>query len=172
MEIREYADRFEAITHEKDLELLRRTFEIAEESRAAGNTPFGALLADAEGKILLEQTNIELTDRDCTGHAETALARRAFKIFDKEYLWNCSLYTSCEPCCMCTGANYWANIGRIVYGLSESMLFQTTGDNEINPSFNHSCREILSTGQKEIVVRGPFVELLEEALVAHKGYWD
>jgi tRNA(Arg) A34 adenosine deaminase TadA len=165
-------NRFDAITDERNLELLRRTFEIAEESRADGNTPFGALLADAEGNILLEQKNIELTERDCTGHAETSLARRASKQYDKEFLWSCSLYTSCEPCCMCTGAIYWGNIGRIVFGLSEHMLFQTTGDNEINPSFNHSCREILSTGQKDIVVEGPFEELREEALKAHEGFWD
>ncbi|MDE7221588.1 MAG: nucleoside deaminase [Oscillospiraceae bacterium] len=172
MEIREFDRRFAAITHEKDLELLRRTFELAKEGRASGNNPFGALLADGEGNILIEQANIEVTTRDCTGHAETTVARKASMTYDKDFLWNCTLYTSAEPCCMCTGAIYWANIGRIVFAMSENMLFQTTGDNEANPSFNHSCREILSKGQKEIVVRGPFPEIMEEALEPHKGFWD
>lgn len=172
MEIKEFEQRFSAITHEKDMELLRRTFELAKEARASGNNPFGALLADAEGNILIEQENIEVTTRDCTGHAEAAVARQASMRYEKGFLWNCTLYTSAEPCCMCTGAIYWANIGRIVFAMSENMLFQTTGNHEANPSFNHSCREILSKGQKEIVVQGPFPELIEEALEPHQGFWD
>ena len=172
MEMKEFDPRFENITKEKDLELLRRTFAIAEDARRAGNTPFGALLADKEGNILLEQPNMELTSRDCTMHAETGVTRRASQMYSKAYLWDCTLYTSAEPCCMCAGAIYWANIGRIVFAMSENALFNTTGDNEVNPSFDHSCREILSKGQKEIVINGPFAELAEEALKPHAGFWD
>ena len=56
---------------------LRRAIEVSKQSRAAGNTPFGALLVDAEGNILMEQQNIEITEHICTGHAETTLAARA-----------------------------------------------------------------------------------------------
>jgi len=170
--IKEYDERFSAFNKEKDLELLRETFKIAERGRESGNNPFGALLADQNGNILIEQPNIEVTTRDCTGHAETTVARVASQKYDKQFLWNCTLYTSAEPCCMCTGAIYWANIGRIVFAMSEHMLFQTTGDNEANPSFNHDCREILSKGQKDIVVNGPYPELREEALKVHEGFWD
>lgn len=172
MEIKEFHERFKNITHEKDMELLRRTFAIAEEARAAGNTPFGALLADKDGNILLEQPNMELTSHDCTMHAETGLTRKSSQTYSKAELWDCTLYTSAEPCCMCTGAIYWCNIGRIVFAMSESALLNTTGDNEVNPTFNHSCREILSKGQKDIIVNGPFPELMEEALKPHEGYWD
>ncbi len=172
MEIRTFDERFKALTPEKDLELLRRTFVIAEQARANGNTPFGALLADKDGNILLEQQNEELTTHDCTMHAETGLMRKASQAFSKEQLWDCSLYTSAEPCCMCTGAIYWGNVGRIVFGMSENMLFNTTGDNEVNPTFNDSCRAILEKGQKPIVVVGPYPELKEEALKPHAGFWD
>lgn len=172
MEIKEFDARFAAITPARDRQLLRRTFAIAQEARAAGNTPFGALLADKDGNILLEQPNIEVTTGDCTGHAETALARKASMTYTKAQLWDCTLYTSCEPCCMCTGAVYWGNIGRIVFAMSENALFQTTGAHETNPSFNHSCREILSKGQKDIVVNGPFPDLAEEAMAPHAGFWD
>lgn len=170
MDIKTHDERFAKITEERDKELLARVFALAEKAREAGNTPFGALLADSEGNILMEQENIELTERDSTGHAETTLARRAAKAYDKQFLWTTTLYSSAEPCCMCTGAIYWSNIGRIVYGLAETDLLQATGDNEVNPTFNISSREILSRGQKDIVVKGPFPELKEDALVAHKGY--
>lgn len=172
MEIKEFDARFAAITPERDRQLLQRAIEIAHEARAEGNTPFGALLADRDGNILLEQPNIEVTTNDCTGHAEAALARRASMIYTKAQLWDCTLYTSCEPCCMCTGAIYWGNIGRIVFAMSESALFEATGAHAEKPSFNHSCREILSKGQKDIVVNGPFPELMEQAKAPHAGFWD
>ena len=155
-----------------DIALLRRTIEISKEARAAGNHPFGALLADADGKILLEQGNCQTVTHDCTGHAETTLMRRASQKYSKEFLWNCTLYTSCEPCVMCSGASYWGNVGRIVYAMDEVNLLKMTGNNEENPTFSHPCRIILAGGQKEMVVNGPFPELFEEAFEAHKGFWD
>ncbi|MFI3312270.1 MAG: nucleoside deaminase, partial [Eubacteriales bacterium] len=140
------------MNHQKDLELLRRAIVLSQEARDAGNTPFGALLADSDGNIIMEQGNQELTSHDCTMHAETGLMRRASQAFTKEVLWDCSLYTSAEPCCMCAGAIYWGNVGRIVYAMSEKMLLAATGDNEVNPTFDLNCREVLSKGQKPIVV--------------------
>ena len=172
IKIVEYADRYQNITREKDLELLRRTITISKEGRAAGNHPFGALLADADGNILMEQGNCQTVTKDCTGHAETTLMRRASQKYGKEFLWNCSLYTSCEPCVMCAGACYWGNIGRIVYAMDEVNLLKMTGNNEENPTFSHPCRVILAGGQKEMVVNGPYPELFEEAAQAHEGFWD
>lgn len=56
---------------------LRRAIEISKEARAAGNTPFGALLVNKDGEIIMEQGNIEITEKICTGHAEATLAARA-----------------------------------------------------------------------------------------------
>lgn len=171
MMIKDFDSRFSSITKERDIMLLRRTIELGVAARANGNTPFGALLADKDGNILLEQGNIELTDHDCTGHAETTLCRAASKQYTKEELWNCSLYTGFEPCCMCAGAIYWGNIGRIVYAVSEKDLLALTGSNEVNPTFDAACRDVLNRGQKEIVIQGPYLELLEEAAQSHAGYW-
>lgn len=91
---------------------LRRAIEISKEAREAGNTPFGALLVNKEGEIIMEQGNIEITEKICTGHAEATLAARASHEYSREFLWDCTLYTTAEPCAMCAGAIYWANIGR------------------------------------------------------------
>ena len=59
---------------------LRRAIEISKEARAAGNTPFGALLVNKDGDIVMEQGNIEITDKICTGHAEATLPMNLQKI--------------------------------------------------------------------------------------------
>lgn len=153
---------------------IRRCVEISEEAVANGNNPFGALLVDREGKIIVESGNVEITEKDCTGHAETTVMKIASKNYSKEFLWECTLYTTAEPCCMCTGAIYWGNVGNIVYGISESKLLELTGSNEINPTFDVPCRDIIAKGQKEIKVTGPIAdEKLEEEIVEiHRGFWD
>jgi tRNA(Arg) A34 adenosine deaminase TadA len=153
--------------------LLRRCVEISKEAVAAGNHPFGALLADKDGNILVESGNIEVTERDCTGHAETAVMRLASKKYSKEFLWECTLCTTAEPCCMCVGAIYWGNVGRIVFGITEKQLLELTGSNEDNPTFDLPSREIVARGQKKIEIIGPAAEgaLQEEILAVHRGYW-
>ena len=67
---------------------LRRCIEISKDSRAHGNAPFGALLVDKDGNILMEQENIEITEKVCTGHAEVTLAARASHEYSKAFLWD------------------------------------------------------------------------------------
>ena len=100
------------------------------------------------------------------------LASRASQKYSKEFLWGCTLYTTFEPCCMCTGAIYWSNIGKIVYGLTEERLLQLTGADEKNPTFNISCRTILAAGQKPIEVLGPFDEIADQVVEVQKGFWN
>jgi tRNA(Arg) A34 adenosine deaminase TadA len=104
------------LDHEK---LLRRSFAVARRALTHGNHPFGAILVNEAGDVLLEVENGYMPDRDMTGHAERLLATAASKQFEPKFLAGCTLYTSAEPCCMCAGAMYWAGIGRLVYGLSE-----------------------------------------------------
>ena len=150
---------------------LRRCIEISRASREGGNTPFGALLVDSEGNIIMEQGNIEITERICTGHAETTLASRASHAYSRDFLWTCTLYTTAEPCAMCAGAIYWANIGRVVYGMTEKRLLELTGSDEQNPTFDLPCREVFARGQKDIQVIGPIPAVEEEAAEVHQGYW-
>ena len=146
--------------------------EVARRARANGNTPFGAVLVDEKGNIIMEQGNAEKDLHDATAHAERMLASRASQKYSKEFLWKCTLYTTFEPCCMCTGAIYWANIGRIVYGLTEEKLLELTGSDEKNPTFNISSRTILAAGQKPIEVLGPFEEIADAVEEVHRGFWN
>ena len=82
------------------------------------------------------------------------------------------MYTTAEPCAMCTGAIYWSSVGTIVYSMTEKRLLELTGDAEQNPTFDLPCREVLARRQKDIVVLGPFTEIEDEVAAVHQGYWD
>lgn len=151
---------------------LKKAIEVSKKSREHGNTPFGAILVSPDGDILMEQENIEITEHICTGHAESMLMQRASREYDKDFLKDCILYTTAEPCAMCSGAIYWGNLGTVVYAMTEKRLLELTGSNEQNPTFDLPCRDIFAKGQKDIKVIGPFKELEEEAVQVHIGYWD
>ncbi|MBW4653955.1 MAG: nucleoside deaminase [Kaiparowitsia implicata GSE-PSE-MK54-09C] len=153
-----------------DPTLLKRAIALSQTARDHGNHPFGSLLVDAEGTVLLEAENTVVTERDATGHAETNLVRLATRRYDRDFLANCTLYTSTEPCAMCAGAIYWSNIRRVVFGLSEASLIEMTGENPKNPTLSLPCREVLGCGQHVVEVVGPAMEA--EAATAHAGFWD
>ena len=148
---------------------LLRAIELARRARENGNHPFGALLVDAAGVVLLEAENTVLTEHDCTNHAELNLVRAASRRYDEATLDGCTLYASTEPCAMCAGAIYWSGIGRVVYALSEERLLQLTGNHPENPTLSLPCREVFARGQRAIEVDGPLLE--DEAAVPHKDFW-
>ncbi len=153
-----------------DLALIRRAIELADTARARGDHPFGALLADPDGSVVLEAMNTVGTTGDRTGHAERNLMTEASLRFDAETLAGYSMYTSAEPCVMCSGAVYWTNVGRVVYGLGEDGLKELTGDDPENPTLSFPCRDVLVTGQHPTIVVGPV--LADEAAVSHVGFWN
>jgi tRNA(Arg) A34 adenosine deaminase TadA len=153
-----------------DIALLRQSIRLAAQSRAAGNHPFGALLAGPDGAVLLSAGNTFRQDRGC-GHAEANVAREAARLYDPDFLSACTLVTSVEPCCMCAGACYWAGIGTVVYGLSEKRLAELTGDNPENLTLDLSCHQVFAAGRRKVAVRGPYPDLEAEIVAGHKGFW-
>ena len=154
------------------LDYLRLANEAAKKSRASGNNPFGAVLVDSEGIVLMTQGNAEGDMHDATAHAEFVLASRASRAYSKDFIWNCTLYTTCEPCPMCTGGIYWANIGRIVYGISEVRLLELTGADDKNPTFSMGADKVIAAGQKDIRLEGPVPEAETEIVEVHRGFWN
>ncbi|ROQ67174.1 tRNA(Arg) A34 adenosine deaminase TadA [Streptomyces sp. 840.1] len=155
---------------EADTAHLHTAVAVARRSRAAGNHPFGALLAGPDGTVLIEAENTVTTGRDATGHAETNLVRLSTAKYDTEFLRTCTLYTSTEPCAMCSGAIYWSGIGRVAYALGEDELLDMTGANEENPTMALPCRVVFAAGQRDLPVVGPVD--LPEAREVHQGFWN
>ena len=154
-----------------DETLLRRAFAVAAKAREQGDHPFGAVLADAEGNVLMEQGNGYSSEGgDRTAHAERLLASRAAKAFDADFLAKCTLYSSAEPCAMCAGAIYWAGIGKVVFGQTEKDLKRQTGDHAENPTLDLPCHIVFEAGQRPTKVLGPL--LAEEAAKLQADFWS
>ena len=147
---------------------LRRANEVARRALAAGHHPFGAVLVAADGEsVLMEQGNV-----DAVNHAEAVLARDAAARFDAQTLWTFTLVTTVEPCAMCAGTQYWAHIGRLVYGMSERRLLEMTGNHAENPTLDLPCREVFARGQKAVQVIGPVAEVEAEIAALHRDFWS
>lgn len=153
-----------------DLELLRECIALSWHAKEAGRHPFAAIVVDGNGGTLSRCVNNAVPpEGNPTQHAELRAAAEASSAVPLHELAAATLYTSAEPCAMCTGAIYWTGIGRVVYALSESELLGLTGDNAQNPTLALPCREVLSRGQRHIRVVGPLLE--QEAAAPHVGYW-
>jgi tRNA(Arg) A34 adenosine deaminase TadA len=149
------------------LQHLKRANEVARAAMASGHHPFAALLVAPDGEtVLLEQANVDSVD-----HAEAVLARTAARRFAPQLLWDCTLVTTVEPCAMCAGTQYWAHIGRVIYGLEERELLRLTGNHAENPTLDLPCREVFSRGQKDVHVIGPVQQMAEAIAATHRRFW-
>ena len=106
-------------TSERDEHFLRRSFDVARRAMTHGNHPFGAMLVDAGGKVLLEAENGYMPAHDGTAHAERLLATMACTTIAPNILRDATLYSSAEPCAMCAGAISHARLRRLYYAASD-----------------------------------------------------
>lgn len=147
---------------------LGAVLALAERSRREGHHPFAAAVVGADGRLLAEAMNDSRRDR--TAHAEMNALRAAAERHGEAALAGATLFSSAEPCAMCTGGAYWSGIGRVVYALSEAALLALTGCDPENPTLALPCREVFARGQRPVVVIGPLRE--DEARRAHLGFWQ
>jgi tRNA(Arg) A34 adenosine deaminase TadA len=149
--------------------LLRLAIAESRKARDAGNHPFACILVGPEGQVLMTQHNAFMPDHDMTGHAERVLMTRASTTYPHDFLKECTIYTSAEPCAMCAGAIYWTGLKRVVYGLTEKDLKKITGNHPENPTLDLPCAVVFAAGQRKVEVIGPMLE--DEAAAVHEGFW-
>jgi len=90
----------------------------AEEAFEQGEIPVGAVVV-LDNKVIARAHNLTQTLNDVTAHAEMQALTSAFHFLGAKYLNDCTLYVTLEPCVMCAGALYWAQIGKLVYGADD-----------------------------------------------------
>jgi tRNA(adenine34) deaminase len=150
-----------------DLEHLRTAIALSREASRRGDEPYGATLVDGGGKIVLRAGNTQVSDSDCTAHAETNLLRAASRRFDAAALARCTVYASGEPCAMCAGAIYWSNVRRVVFALDVARMRALAGDGA--DELMLGCRDVLAHGTHRVEVLGPALED-EAATVLEEHY--
>ncbi len=153
--------------NERDAYFLEQVIALSQRSRDDGHHPFAAMVVGADGKVISAAMNASSKDR--TAHAEMNALRAASSQLSPAELAGATLYTSAEPCAMCSGGAYWAGVGRVVYALAEESLLALTGSDPENPTLSLPCREVFARGQRALEVVGPAME--KEATVPHAGFW-
>lgn len=94
---------------------MRHCIELAQQARAQGNTPVGALVTLNEQVIAKAREQVP-AGLDVTGHAEILAVRRACDTQQSSDLSSCTLYSTAEPCWMCSYAIRETGIRRVVFG--------------------------------------------------------
>ncbi len=143
---------------------ILQCYALARQAVANGNHPFGALLVH-EGEVLLTAVNTVHSNRDVTQHAELNLISQGGRQLGYAALAESILYTSTEPCVMCTGAIFWAGIPAVVYGCSAESLGQIAGGDFVVPS-----RQLLAKATRPTHIIGPVLEA--EGIAIHQAYWS
>lgn len=152
------------MTRGVEAEFIARTIELAVESGAAGNRPFGAVLVAADGAVLAEGRNEVASSGDVTAHAELVAIRRATDDGYVSRFAGAVMFASGEPCPMCAAACVWAGVTRIVFAASTEGF--TTILTE-GPHFTISCADLIDTTDAVVEVIGPIHQ--EEALEAMRS---
>lgn len=97
---------------------MRRAIELG---RQNPGSPIGCIIV-RDGKVLAEGHNEVDSDHDPTAHAEIVAIRKACAAVGEQELRGTTLYSTLQPCGMCSMASIWARIGRIVYGAERAQV--------------------------------------------------
>ena len=101
-----------------DIYFMKKALQEAETAFGKGEIPVGAVIVFKE-QIIARAHNLTEMLNDATAHAEMQAFTSAADFLGGKYLKDCTLYVTLEPCQMCAGASYWAQVGKIVFGASE-----------------------------------------------------
>lgn len=142
---------------EIDEKFMREALAEARAAAAMGEVPIGAVVVRA-GEIVARAHNRRELDQDPSAHAEFLALCAAAQALGRWRLFDCTVYVTLEPCCMCAGLMVNARVGRCVYGATDvkagalGSLYDLNVDSRLNHRFNVTggvlagkCREVLSS---------------------------
>ena len=97
-------------------EAMGKALFLANRARETGDVPVGAVVVDADGRIIGRGWNCREAHHDPTGHAEIVALREAARALGTWRLSGCTLIVTLEPCTMCAGAILASRVDRVVFG--------------------------------------------------------
>ena len=152
----------------EELPHLRRCVELAAEAVDAGDFPFGSVLVAADGRVLAEDRNREVSMGDATRHPEFELARWAAENMIAGDRAAATVFTSGEHCPMCSAAHAWVGLGRIVYVSSTEQMIGWLAELGVGSS---PVRPLaISEVAPGLVVQGPVPGLDEQVHDLHRRF--
>jgi tRNA(adenine34) deaminase len=102
-----------------DIRFMKEALNEAHNAFAADEVPIGCVIV-WKNRIIARAFNRTEQLKDFTAHAEMQAFTSASEFLNNKYLNECVLYVTLEPCVMCSGASFWTQLGRIVYGAKDS----------------------------------------------------
>ena len=117
----------------QDEVFMRKAIELSMLAVEHGNEPFGAVLVKDNEMVFTNENQI-YTRHDPTFHGEAGLIREFCAQTGITDLQEYTMYSSCEPCFMCSGAMVWIKLGRLVYAASNMELEKILGNEGCNCS--------------------------------------
>ena len=115
-----------------DIYFMKKALQEAELAYEKGEIPVGAVIV-IDNRVIARTHNLTEMLVDVTAHAEMQAITAASNFLGGKYLQNCTLYVTLEPCQMCTGALYWSQISRIVYGAKDEQRGCTALNAKLHP---------------------------------------
>ena len=128
----------ELVNREKsDARWMARALALALQAGAEGEVPVGAVIVREDAEVAASQ-NAMVARKSALEHAELRAIRAATKEIG-DYLGDCTLYVTMEPCAMCAGAMVLSRIGRVVFGAYDDKagMAGSVGDLLRHKKLNH-----------------------------------
>lgn len=150
----------DALDHESYID---RALDLAREAADRGDEPFGSLLVH-DDEVVMEARNAVNTADDLRAHPELTLAAWVNRTLTPDERAETVMYTSTEPCAMCSGGIYHAGLGAVVYSTSAERLAGIAGGDFAVPS-----SDVFAYGDREVAVVGPV--LPEAGAAIHRAFW-
>lgn len=122
-----------------DEHFMKAALAEANKALQADEVPVGAVVV-CDNQIIARAHNLTEALTDVTAHAEMLAITSTANYLGAKYLVDCTLYVTLEPCPMCAGALFWAQLGKIVYGASD----EKRGCHQFSPKLLHPKTEIVS----------------------------
>ena len=130
---------------------MKEAFKQALYAKEEGEIPIGAVVI-CKNKIIAKAYNQTEKLNDVTAHAEILAITAASNNLGNKYLKECTLYVTVEPCVMCAGASYWAQLNRIVFATTDPKRgYRRFGNGLIHPKTEtesgilaHECASLMT----------------------------
>ena len=141
---------------------MKEAIKEAKSSASLGQYAIGAIVVGPNGEIISIAHTTTLATNDATAHAEVNAIRDACYKLNNRYLLGCWLYTTLEPCPMCTAAAIWAKMEGIVFGATKEDA-QDFSKNMKDEKFTWrqidvSSRDIIKKGEPKIQLFEKFMQ--------------